>query len=173
MCCCALCVIVSGPSPTTGVTRRTRAALTVAHPQVPCNRWRARQGDVSAGNCPESAPQRANAHPIVASTTSRSTSRPSYPEHPRRHTRAAWYLADHEARYYAARRPSSPLSSIASAANSPRIHASRHPPSDFEVNRRLHTEFDGSVPTRHQVTPGASKQAYQLPDGKWELGSDF
>ena len=47
------------------------------------------------------------------------------------------------------------------------------PPSDFEVNRRLHNEFDGSVPTRHQVTPGASKQAYQLPDGKWELGSDF
>ncbi len=38
--------------------------------------------------------------------------------------------------------------------------------------RELLPEFDGSYPSRH-LTPTASRSAHQLPNGKWELGSDF
>ena len=38
--------------------------------------------------------------------------------------------------------------------------------------RNLLPEFDGSYPSRHP-TPTASRSAHQLPNGKWELGSDF
>ena len=121
MCCCACCVIVPGPSPATGVARRTRAVFSVAHPQVPCNRWRARQGDESAGNCPEAAPQRANACPIVAPSTSRSTSRRRNLEYLRCPPRTSRCLAYHEARHQQTRGASYPSSSATTAVDCPRI----------------------------------------------------